>query len=169
MIGIPFNKRTITVTALTGAAVVNIRGETNHSACALNRKLTNKDVDEWKDTLMVIIDEVSFASETTLKQINSKLNALKEIDIDTYPGAKFGNIPILFAGDFTQLEPVMGKPVWLNENNIIWYEYVNTFIELKTNHRFNKDNLWGSLLQRMRIVFKRSLGAAKWVNDRAIF
>ena len=28
---------------------------------------------------------------------------------------------------------------------------MNTFIELKTNHRFNQDSTWGDLLQRMRM------------------
>ena len=51
---------------------------------------------------MVIIDEISFSSEHTLRKINNKLNILKETGNDW----KFGGIPIVFAGDFTQLEPV---------------------------------------------------------------
>ena len=65
--GIPFNKNTIVVTALTGAAAVSIFGETTHAACCLNRKVQSQDIDTWKGTLMVIIDEISFASEYVLR------------------------------------------------------------------------------------------------------
>ena len=67
---IPFTKRTITVTALTGAAAVNIFGETTHSACRLNGKVTPEKIMEWKDTKMVIVDEISFASKQILLKLN---------------------------------------------------------------------------------------------------
>jgi len=96
---IGFNKRTITVTALTGAAAVSIFGETTHGACSLNGNVTAEKIDEWKDAKMLIVDEISFASEHVLATLNKKLNLLKE----TGNEKKFGNIPIVFAGDFTQL------------------------------------------------------------------
>ena len=83
----------------------------------------------------MIVDEISFTNEYTLRKINRHLNILKEAGCD----GKFGGIPVLFAGDFTQLEPVKGRPIWFDKTNEIWYDYVNTFIELKTNHRFNCD------------------------------
>ena len=102
-VGVRFNKRTIIVTALTGAAAINIFGETVHSAYGLNKTSSSTDdIDEWKDTLMVIIDEISFASEQTLRKINNKINILKEVGNE----GRFGDIPIVFAGDFTQLAPV---------------------------------------------------------------
>ena len=55
MIG--FNKRTITVTALTGAAAVSIFGETTHGACLLNqRNVSAMQIEEWKDTRILIVD-----------------------------------------------------------------------------------------------------------------
>jgi hypothetical protein len=96
--------------------------------------------------MMVIIDEISFASYSVLKSINAKLNILKEIGNE----GKYGGIPIIFAGDFTQLEPVKQKPLFVNPENHLWYDYINTFLELKTNHRFGKNSEWGNLLQRMR-------------------
>jgi hypothetical protein len=144
---IPFNKRTITVTALTGAAAVSIRGETTHSACGLrSTTLKTERIHEWEDTKMLIIDEISFANEKTLKDINDKLNQLKQSGNES----RFGNIPIVFTGDFTQLEPVKAKPLFLNTENELWYNTVSTFIELRTNHRFKKDPEWGKQLARMR-------------------
>ena len=161
--GIPFNKNTIVVTALTGAAAVSIFGETTHAACCLNRKVKSQDIDTWKGTLMVIIDEISFASEYVLSSINTKLNILKERSEE----GKFGGIPIVFAGDFTQLEPVKARPLFLNTENPIWYDYVNTFIELKTNHRFYEDPDWGNLLQRMRLDGSSPTDLKK-INSRVV-
>ena len=79
-VGMEFNKRTIVVTALTGAAAVSIFGETVHSACFLNtKKIKTEMTEEWKDTLLVVVDEISFASESILRKINENMNILKEI------------------------------------------------------------------------------------------
>ena len=56
---------------------------------------------------------------------------------------------MLFAGDFSQLPPVEGKSL-LAKDFSLWREGVNTFLELKTNHRFKHDPEWGLLLQSMR-------------------
>ena len=148
LIDYPFDKRTIVVTALTGSAAVNIGGETTHSACLINKKIIQAtDIEDWQDTALVIIDEISFASYDLLKKIDSNLNFLQQTNqID-----KFGELPILFAGDFTQLEPVNANPIWLDKNNTIWYDYVNIYMELKTNHRFNQDRHWGKMLQKLRV------------------
>ena len=148
LIKYPFHKRTIVVTALTGAAAVNIRGETTHSACLIyNKAIKPQDIEDWQDTVMVLIDEISFTSYDVLSKINKNLNILKEADLVD----KFGNLPILFAGDFTQLEPVKAKPLWIDKNNEIWYDYVNIYMELQTNHRFNQDPRWGRMLQKSRM------------------
>ena len=145
---IEFNKRTIVVTALTGSAAVSILGETTHSACYLNTKrYTPEMIDEWAETRMVIVDEISFSSEATLQSLNNSLNHLREVNLNL---CRFGHLPILFAGDFTQLEPVKAQPLFLNTDNELWYQTVTTFIELKTNHRFQADPEWGKLLSRLR-------------------
>ena len=89
---------------------------------------------------------MSFASENFLAKLNQKPNELKETENEK----RFGNTPIVFAGDFTQLEPVSAKPLYFNEHNHLWFETVTTFIELKTNHRFHKDESWGKLLAKIR-------------------
>ena len=67
-------------------------------------------------------------------------------------------MPVVFAGDFTQLEPVGAKPLHLDQENELWHKTVTTFIELRTNHRFNKDKPWGDML-----AGTRELGAS--AND----
>ena len=140
-----FDKRTIVVTALTGSAAVSINGETTHSACQLNHKDVTQD-DEWIDTIMVIVDEVSFAKKEDMAKLDANLNLL----CDVTRSAHFGNLPVVLAGDFSQLKPVKGTPLFVYKDLSLWKHRVNTFLELKTNHRFRDDPDWGKLLQRFR-------------------
>ena len=138
-----YDKRTIVVTVLTGAAAVGINGETTHMACALNREVTNEP-EEWKNAYLLIVDEISFASRDVVDKLDYKLRRILK------PDHKFGGIPIVFAGDFTQLKPVKAQPLYLFKDFEKWYEWVHTFLELKTNHRFHLDPPWGNLLSIFR-------------------
>jgi PIF1-like helicase len=54
---------------------------------------------------LLIIDEISFATNFNIRKINEHLMLLK----DTI--APFGGINIVFAGDLRQLEPISGKSI----------------------------------------------------------
>ena len=112
---------------------------------------------------MLIVDEISFASNKTLQKLNKRLNELKE----TGNNKRFGNIPVLFAGDFTQLGPVGGNPLFLCEEHDLWFATVTTFIELKTNHRFDKDKEWGNMLARLREEGATASDLKK-INERVV-
>jgi len=147
-LGIGYTSRVVVVTAITGAAAVSFKGETTSKALGLNKKSTNfsnEDIEEWKNTLLVIIDEISFSNRSEIEKADVNLRALKEND-----NYKFGGVDVVFAGDFTQLTPVQGKPIYLEKDFIIWDEWVHTFLELRTNHRFTKDPVWGQTLSRFR-------------------
>ena len=147
-LGIGYTSRVVVVTAITGAAAVSIKGETTSKALGLNKKSTNfsnEDIEEWKNTLLVIMDEISFSNRSEIEKADVNLRALKEND-----NYKFGGVDVVFAGDFTQLTPVQGKPIYLEKDFIIWDEWVHTFLELRTNHRFTKDPVWGQTLSRFR-------------------
>ena len=146
-LNVEFSRHTIVVTALTGATAVNINGETTSRACKLNKNRNNiEKCDVWaEETCMVIVDEISFCSQDDLTTLNNNLNVL----CDRPPSKIYGDLQILFAGDFSQLPPVQGKSL-LARNFSLWTEGVNTFLELQTNHRFKNDPEWGSLLQSMR-------------------
>ena len=111
------NGKKIQVCALTGCAAVllNCKAKTIHSWAGIG--LANGPIDSiilkikknkfiassWKDTDILIIDEVSMMS---LKLFNL-LNAIgKTIRKNTKP---FGGIQVIFSGDFYQLPPVGNK------------------------------------------------------------
>jgi len=145
-LGVEFTKRTIVVTALTGAAAVTIGGETTHGACCLNKtKNLDEEQQQWTRAYLLIIDEVSFASRETLEKLNNQLRELMNS-----PTRPYGGISILFAGDFSQLPPVQKKPLFVYKDFQPWYEWVNCFLELTSNHRFSEDPEWGEILQRCR-------------------
>lgn len=99
------------ITASTGSAAANINGRTIHSAIGLNLKgfcserveklLMNK----WKETKMLVLDEISMISGQLFSQINKRLNHLKGYHDNE--DAYFGCTPIvLVLGDFAQFPPV---------------------------------------------------------------
>jgi hypothetical protein len=94
---------------MTGSAAININGETTHKACSLNCKLSNiKRDNEWvENACLLIVDEVSFASNENLTKLNQCLNLL----CDKPPHKLFGDIPMVFVGDFSQLKPVKGRSI----------------------------------------------------------
>ena len=55
---------------------------------------------------MLIIDEISFMNEETLAKLDKNLRLLKEND------TLFGGIMIVLVGNFFQLLPVMGNPLF---------------------------------------------------------
>ena len=134
-----FDKRTIVVTALTGSAAVSIRGETTHSAaCLNNRKIPESKIAEYKGTYMFICDEISFAGQSLPKKLNSNLNRFMEKD---NLHGKYGGLPMVFAGDFTQLKPVNQYPLYLVDSVVTEFHiYIHTMMELRTNHRFKNDD-----------------------------
>ena len=146
-----FTSRTIVVTALTGVAATLLNGETVHSALHLNRKrpIEAEQIELWKDTMLVVIDEISFASNCDISNINNKLGVLKQ-----NAQAKFGGIDIIFSGDFRQLEPIVtkgedAKPIY-ESDCIEFKDWVNCYLELDGKHRFRNDREWGNILSRFR-------------------
>ncbi len=114
----------------------------------LNRRkqLSVDDRNEWEDVRIVIIDEVSFMSDTILKTLDMKL---KEIKDRTKP---FGGFTIIFAGDFRQLEPVGAKETDLLFSSLSsqhWENCINAVIILDNEHRFKEDPEYGQMLKRM--------------------
>jgi hypothetical protein len=58
------------------------------------------DINEWQDVQILIIDEISFMSDSVLKRLDKKLKQIGN-------GARvYGGLSIIFSGDFCQLESV---------------------------------------------------------------
>lgn len=144
-----FDKRTIVVTAMTGCAATLLNGETAHGALKLNTKTKNldqDDIDGWRRTRLLIIDEISFASQDVMDEINSRLKFLRELEESN--GTWFGGIHMVLAGDFRQLDPVSRPPLYMTSYGL--EQKVNCFLELTGMHRFRKDPEWGELLKKFR-------------------
>ncbi|CAB9522628.1 helicase PIF1 [Seminavis robusta] len=112
----PFNDRTIVGTAMSGVAATILHGETTHPAVGLNRtreSVAKNLVEEWSDARMLIFDEISFAGELDLVK---KFHYTKTLMQDEYQ--PFGVLNLVFAGDYSQLEPV-GRPAIYNLQHTI--------------------------------------------------
>ena len=149
LIGHRFTDRTIVVSAMSGVAATLLHGETWHSAAGTNRSKANvvkELVDEWKDTRMVIIDEISFASESDFKKMMEYTQILKQNRFEP-----FGGLNMVFAGDYSQLEPVGRDPIYKYDEQLPEFHLaLNTYIELDGRHRFRDDPAWGDLLFKFR-------------------
>ena len=60
------------------------------------KKIGQASIDSWKSTKMLIIDEVSFMDEDTIKKVDKNLRLLKESDI------LFGGVLTVLVGDFSR-------------------------------------------------------------------
>jgi len=102
----------------TGVSAVNIDGNTLHlifglpfnqfngAMPRLSESNRNRLAHEIADVDLIIIDEISMASMDQLFQIDERLRQIKNSTKD------FGGLSVLVVGDFSQLEPVMAKPVF---------------------------------------------------------
>lgn len=147
-VGIMWSDKTFIFTAYTGSAASLFGGVTISKAAFLNQRkqLSVDERNEWQDVRIVVIDEVSFMSDTILKTLDRKL---KEIKNRSQP---FGGFTIIFAGDFRQLEPI-----GVNDNELLfsslssqhWENCINAVIILDNEHRFKEDPEYGQMLKRM--------------------
>jgi hypothetical protein len=141
----PFTSRTIVVSAMSGVAATLLGGETTHSALGLNRVEPSAEmIDAWFDTRLDIVDKVSFACGANITKIQKHCGILMKRTLFE----KYGKLNIVFAGDFSQLEPVGQKPLYDGQETPAFHHYMNTFIELSGHHRFKDDPEWGHMMQR---------------------
>ena len=134
------------MSAMTGSAGVEIGGDTTARAFGLNcQTVTIKQMEAFKDTRINIVDEVSFACYKTLEDLSAKLQAYTEHPTETY-----GNIAIVFLGDFCQLPTIAGQNIYCNENSIHWVQALNQMVELEGHHRYADDPELGQAMASAR-------------------
>jgi hypothetical protein len=142
----PFTPRTIIVTAMSGVAATILLGETTHSVLGLNRKIIKREeIEEFADTRLVVIDEISFASQVDYETIEYKMRKLMENNYENYGGCN-----IVFSGDFSQMEPVRRQPIYKTGDVPQFNGFVNGFVELNGVHRYtdkdgNVDEEWARI------------------------
>ena len=124
------------MTALTGSAATQIRGETTQGEFHLMKKgytATQADLNAFQDTRLCIVDEISFADhDAVLARLGEYLKQFTEDFTKT-----FGNVAIAFLGDFCQLESVGGNSIYAHPNSIYWEQSLTAMVELKGTHRYS--------------------------------
>ena len=161
----------VLLTAFTGTAASNIGGNTLTSAfnfgygnkftCISDRDRDQKRL-EFKDLVVVIIDEISFVKADMLYMLSLKLQELKD---NKKP---FGGVAIFAFGDIFQLQPVAGRHVFAQPSNpeyYVTYRLDNlweklTVVNLTVNHRQGASGEFSELLNRARTLRKGAMEEA---------
>jgi len=159
LIGHYFDTGVIRLTALTGAAATEIKGKTTAKACKLMPRQTieTDDIHAWKNTRMLIVDEISFGDhDHFLSKLSDNLQELT--GCRDFP---FGSIPVIFIGDFFQLAPIGGKPIYLKEDGVYWNQQINRLVELRGEWRFSN-------CSELRDIFReyRQLGLTSRIREK---
>lgn len=151
---------TITLTATTGVAALNIGGATIHSTLGLG--LGNKSVDamlkglnpfklDFLNRIQVLaVDEVSMLSGSLLNKCNE---FLKKARMNKAP---FGGIQVILIGDFCQLPPVEKDNTGILTKDFCfksaaWEELNLAYFHLKHNFRQQDDPAYADILNLLRI------------------
>lgn len=150
--------------ATTGAAaaVFGAGCSTVHSALAIGTKQSQRQSDGslkpldlqklalleemYKDTEIIVIDEVSMMTAILLGDVNTRLQQIKKTT------ALFGGLTILLAGDFQQLPPAVGTPTY---TGILKAQDPTS--ESSTLHESRSYHLIGLFKIKYLTVFKRAL------------
>ena len=141
----PYDENTVKITALTGSAASLLHdANTLHmTACLNKRKLTEENQQKWVTTKMLFIDEVSFMTSDNLSKLDSNLRHLTQKG-----NVLFGGVSIIFVGDFHQLNPVKGTPLY--KVNGVQFQSINRAVFLNRSHRFKEDPVFGNILRKFR-------------------
>lgn len=150
-IGYVFHPGSIRLTALTGSAATEIKGETTAREFDImgKKEITPEKmalkIEEFADTRLCIIDEISFAG---YKQYLVKLNEnLKRYTEDT---ALYGRVAIAFLGDFCQLESLAGDLIYDKPQSIYWEQALTSMVELEGTHRYSQCEIMTSIMPPLR-------------------
>lgn len=150
----------VAVTASTGLAACNIGGVTLHSFAGVglgNGEVTNiyrkvrrsrKHVKRWESVSALIIDEISMLDGELLDKLDFIAQKIRK---NRKP---FGNIQLIFCGDFFQLPPVTRDPnsstKFAFESNV-WKEGIDVTIMLTKVFRQQGDSKFIEMLNKMRL------------------
>lgn len=166
---IQLSGRRVLRTAATGLAAYLIGGGTLHSATGIgidanataqecmqgllkNPEWTDKQVfahpitRNLRTASALVIDEISMIDAQTLQRVNAMIQLVRGND------APFGNLQMIFVGDFFQLPPVTRDPSTLHFafEAEAWKQCDPVFIELTTNHRQADDPEFLVALNQLR-------------------
>ena len=152
----------VLLSAYTGAAASNIKGQTLHSLFSFNfgtgyMSLCDKARDQkrnlYKNLKVLIIDEISLVDSDMFYKIDMRLREL------TQKAVPFGNVAMVILGDMMQMCPISGRYTFFDPRNSqfflasemdpIWQKF--ECINLEINHRQGEDKDYADMLNRIRI------------------
>ncbi|XP_077378697.1 uncharacterized protein LOC144019426 isoform X12 [Festucalex cinctus] len=152
----------VLITAPTGIAAYNLHASTIHHTFSIGKdcRLPYTPLGEEKlnslranysDLQLLIIDEISMVDHKMLSYIHGRLRQIKQTG-DLYP---FGKVSVIAVGDFFQLPPVKGKPLYVDDVGFnLWFDRFRV-VELTDIVR-QKDHVFAELLNRIRTRSKGS-------------
>ncbi|XP_049339759.1 uncharacterized protein LOC125804686 [Astyanax mexicanus] len=150
------DKVSVLLTAPTGIAAFNLEAGTIHSTFSIGTdvKLPYTPLGEEKfntlrvllsDLHILIIDEISMVDHNLLAYIHGRLRQIKQ----TGDYSPFGKVSVIAVGDFFQLPPVKGKPLYLENAPLDLWNGMFSKSELTTIVR-QKDSAFAEILNRLR-------------------
>ncbi|XP_074656877.1 uncharacterized protein LOC141910064 [Tubulanus polymorphus] len=155
---------TVCLTAPTGVAAYNIGATTIHNTFAINIgaklpyvPLSDDKISElrvkFNSLQIVIIDEISMVDHKMLGYVHGRLRQIKQCP-DYSP---FGNVSVIAVGDFYQLPPVKGKPLYSPpDNGVDLWSNVFEIVELQEIMR-QKGGEFAAMLNRLRSKKKEDM------------
>jgi hypothetical protein len=148
--------------AMTGKAAVNVGGDTAHGLLGFSNLVGNEDVKMSESSKLalcnldlLIIDECSMLTKKTLARIDIIMRWARPHDLP------YGGCHVLLAGDFFQLPPTKGLPLYVDigqyasptEQEICGYELWrrhDKVVVLTENKRQEGDPGWGQGCRQAR-------------------
>ena len=143
--GIPWFNTTFFYTAYTGAAASAFGGRTIIQASGMRSKdVTEQQIEEWSRCKILVIDEISFMSESELVLLDQRLRRYKDRN------KIYGGFSVIFGGDFRQLQSNGDKKevLYSRDSQRKFEDNLNGIIILDNEHRFKDDPEYGALLKR---------------------
>ena len=150
------SKPTVLLTAPTGTAAYNIKGNTLHHSLKLPIRFTfpYKGLGNELDKLRVVLQNLQILVIDGISMVNKKMLAYINYRLQQSKGNKhpFGNVSILAVGNFYQLPPLFkNKPLCIYEDEIFDFWADNfELIELTEIMRQQDDLVFAQMLSRIR-------------------
>ncbi|XP_074538707.1 uncharacterized protein LOC141800196 [Halichoeres trimaculatus] len=150
---------TVLLTAPTGIAAYNLNAATIHHTFGigthaslpytpLGEEKLNSLRAELGHLQILIIDEISMVDHILLAYVHGRLRQIRQ----TGDFSPFGGVSVIAVGDFYQLPPVKGKPLYSSPIGVdLWCNF--SVVELTTVVR-QKDSVFAELLNRLRVRSK---------------